>query len=74
MKASILWHTGSFMIQLSHPSVLDYWKNHSLTIQAFFGKVMLLKMLSTFVIAFLPRGRLFFFLNFEAAVTLVSDF
>ena len=56
-------------------SIHDYWKNHSLTMQAFFGKVMLFKILSTFVIAFLPRGRLFFFIfNFEAAVTLVSDF
>ena len=42
-------------------SIHEYWKNHSLTIQAFFGKVMVFKILSTFVISFLPRIRLFFF-------------
>ena len=26
-KASILWHSAFFMVQLSHPH--DYWKNHS---------------------------------------------
>ena len=26
-KASILWHSAFFMVQLSHP--YDYWKNHS---------------------------------------------
>ena len=37
----------------------DYWKNHSLTIQTFVGKVMslLFNTLSTFVIAFLPRNK-----------------
>ena len=40
-------------------SVHDYWKNHSLTIQIFVGKVMslLFNMLSRFVIAFLPRSK-----------------
>ena len=27
-KASVLWHTF-FIVQLSHPSIHDYWKNHS---------------------------------------------
>ena len=38
-------------------SVHDYWKNHSLSIQTFVGKVMslLLIMLSRFVTVFLPR-------------------
>ena len=28
-KASILWHSAFFIIQLSFPSLHDYWKNHS---------------------------------------------
>ena len=30
-KASILWCSALFMVQLSHPYI-DYWKNHSVTI------------------------------------------
>ena len=28
-KALILWCSAFFMIQLSHPSIHDYWENHS---------------------------------------------
>ena len=28
-KASILWCSAFFMVQLSHPSIHDYWKNHN---------------------------------------------
>ena len=28
-KASILWCSAFFMVQLSHPYIHDYWKNHS---------------------------------------------
>ena len=28
-KASILWHSTFFIVQLSHKSIHDYWKNHS---------------------------------------------
>ena len=28
-KASILWHSGFFRVQLSHLSVHDYWKNRN---------------------------------------------
>ena len=40
-------------------SIHDYWKNHSLTMQTFFGKVMslLFKTLSSFVIAFLSKSK-----------------
>ena len=40
-------------------SIHDYWKNHSLTIQTFVGKVMslLFNSLSRFVITFLPRSK-----------------
>ena len=57
LKASILWHSAFFMVQLSHPYI-DYWENHPLTIQTFVGKVMSLffNTLSRFVIAFLPRS------------------
>ena len=29
-KASILWRSAFFLVQLSHPSIHDHWKNHSL--------------------------------------------
>ena len=29
-KASILWCSAFFIVQLSHPSTHNYWKNHSL--------------------------------------------
>ena len=28
-KASVLWLSAFFMVQLSHPSIHNYWKNHS---------------------------------------------
>ena len=56
LKASILWHSTFFMVQLS-TSVHDYWKNYiALTIRTFVGEVMslLFNMPSRLVIAFLP--------------------
>ena len=52
-KASILWPSSFFMVQLIH----YYWEIIVLTIQTLVSKVisLLLKMLSRFVIAFLPR-------------------
>ena len=38
-KASILWHTAFFMVQLSHP-YMTTGKNVALTIQTFVGKVI----------------------------------
>ena len=57
-KASILWCSAFFIVQLSHPYVTT-GKTTALTIQTFVGKVMslLLNMLSRFVIAFLPRSK-----------------
>ena len=57
-KASILWHSAFFMVQLSHP-YMTTGKTTVLIYQTFAGKVMslLLNMLSKFVIAFLPRSR-----------------
>ena len=57
-KASILWCSAFFMVQLSHP-YMTTGKTMALTIQTFVSKVMslLFNMLSRFVIAFLPRSK-----------------
>ena len=57
-KASILWCSAFFMVQLSHP-YMTTGKTIALTIQTFVGKVMslLFNMLSRFVRAFLPRSK-----------------
>ena len=55
-KASILWCSAFFIVQLSHPYKTT-GKAIALTIQTFAGKVMslLFNMLSRLVIAFLPK-------------------
>ena len=57
-KASILWHSAFFMVQLSH-SYMTTGKTIALTIQTFVGKIMplLFNVLSRFVIIFLPRSK-----------------
>ena len=57
-KASILWRSAFFIVQLSHP-YMTTGKPIALTRWTFFGKVMslLLNMLSRLVIAFLPRSK-----------------
>ena len=57
-KASILWHSAFFMVQLSHP-YMSTGKTIALTRQTFVGKVMslLFNMLSRLVIAFLSRSK-----------------
>ena len=57
-KASILWCSTFFMVQLSHPHMTTA-KTIGLTIQIFVGKVMslLFIMLFRFVTAFLPRSK-----------------
>ena len=56
-KASILWHSAFFIVQLSHPYVTA-GKTIALTIWTFVSKVMSLlsNTLSRFVIAFLPSS------------------
>ena len=56
-KASILWCSAFFIVQLSHP-YMTTGKTIALTRQTFVGKVMslLLNMLSRLVITFLPRS------------------
>ena len=57
-KASILWHSAFFIVQLSHP-YMTTGKTISLTRWTCVGKVMslLFNMLSRFFIAFLPRSK-----------------
>ena len=57
-KASILWHSALFMVQLSHP-YMTTGKTIALTRWTFVGKVMslLFNMLSRLVIAFLPWSK-----------------
>ena len=56
-KASILWRSAFFKVQLSHP-YMTTGKTIALTRQTFVGKVMSLplNMLSRLVITFLPRS------------------
>ena len=71
-KASILWCSTFFTVQLSHP-YMTTGKTIALTRRTFVGKVisLLLNMLSRLVITFHPRSKC---LNFMAAVTICSDF
>ena len=57
-KASILWCSAFFIVQLSHP-YMTTGKTIALTKWTFVGKVMslLLNMLSRLVITFLPRSK-----------------
>ena len=57
-KASILWPSAFFTVQLSHP-YMTTGKTIALTRCTFVGKVMslLLNMLSRLVITFLPRSK-----------------
>ena len=70
-KASILWCSVFFMVQLSH-SYMTTGKTIALTRWTFVGKLMFLlfTMLSRLVIAFLPRSKLLLI----SVVTICSDF
>ena len=72
-KASILWHSAFFPVQLSHPYITT-GKTIALTRQTFVVKVMslLFNMLSRLVITFFPRskGILILWLQSPSAVIL----
>ena len=72
-KASILWHSAFFTVQLSHP-YMTTGKTIALTRRTFVSKVMslLFSMLSRLVITFLPRskGLLISWLHSPSAVIL----
>ena len=72
-KASILWCSAFFIVQLSHP-YMTTGKTIALTRRNFVGKVMslLFNTLSRLVITFLPRTKVSY--NFMAAVTICSEF
>ena len=69
-KASILWHSVFFMVQLSHPHMTT-GKTTPLTRWAFVSKgvSLLFNMVSRFVMAFLPRTK-----SLLAVVTICTDF
>ena len=58
LKASVIWCSAFFIVQLSHPYVTA-GKTIAMTRRTFVGKVMslLLNMLSRLVITFLPRSK-----------------
>ena len=72
-KASILWRSAFFMVQLSHPYRAT-GETIALTRWIFVSKVMslLFNMLSRFVISFSSKEQVSF--NFMAAVTICTDF
>ena len=72
-KASILWHSAFFVVQLSHPCMTT-GKIIALTRWTFVGKIMslLYNMLSRLFITFFSRSKASF--NFMAAITICSDF
>ena len=72
-KASILWLSAFFTVQLSHP-YMTVGKTLALTRQNFLNNVMslLFNILSGFLIASSPKEQVSF--NFMAAVTICSDF
>ena len=73
-KASILWGSAFFIVQLSHP-YMTTGKTIAMTRQTFLGKVMslLFNMLSRLVITFLPRSKRLL-ISFLQSVTICSDF
>ena len=58
-KASILWRSAFFTVQLSHPYMTTYGKTIALTRRIFVGKVMclLFNILPRLVITFLPKSK-----------------
>ena len=64
LKASILWYSAFFMVQLSHPFMIS-GKTISLNLQTFAGNVMslLFSMLSGFSQLFFQEASVFFFHN-----------
>ena len=75
-KASILWHSAFFIVQLSHP-YMTTGKTIALTRRTFVGKVVsqLFNMLSRLVITFLPRSKrlLISWLQSPSAVILLLE-
>ena len=73
-KASILWHSAFFIVQLSHP-YMTTGKTIALNRQTFVGKVMslLFNMLSRLVITFLPRSKPLFILWLQSPSAVILE-
>ena len=73
-KASILWCSGFFIVQLSHP-YMTTGKTIALTRWTFGGKVMFLffNVLSRFVIAFLPTSKRLLVSWLQSLFTVISE-
>ena len=73
-KASILWHSAFFTVQLSHP-YMTTGKAIALTRQTFAGKVvsLLFNMLSRLVITFLPRSKRLLISWLQSASAVILD-
>jgi len=73
-KASILWHSAFFTVQLSHP-YMTTGITIALTIRTFVSKVvsLLFNMLSRFVIAFLPRSKHLLHSRFQWPSTVILE-
>ena len=76
-KASILWHSAVFIVQLSHP-YMTTGKTIALTRWKFIVKVMslLFNMLCKLAITFLPRSKLLskLFSSVQFSSSVVSDY
>ena len=73
-KASILQHSGFFLLQLSHP-YMTTGKTIALSKRTFVGKVMslLFNMLSGLVIAFLPRSKHFLISRLQSPCAVILE-
>ena len=73
-KASILWCSAFFMVQLSH-SYMTTVKTITLTIQIFVGQVMslLFNTLSRFIIASLPRSKCLLISGLQSPSSLILE-
>ena len=73
-KASVLWCSAFFMVQLSHP-YMTTGKAIALTIQTFVGEVMslLFNMLSRLVTAFLPRSKSLLISRLQSPSAVILD-
>ena len=74
LKASILWCSAFFTVQLSHP-YMTIGKTIALTRRTFVGKVMslLFNMLSRLVIAFRPRSKHLLISCLQSPVVVISE-
>ena len=74
LKASVLWYSAFFMVQLSHPH-MTIEKTIALTKWTFISQVMslLFNMLSRFVIAFLTRSKCLLILWLQSPSAMILE-